>query len=695
MSEIESTNPGEDTEIRQWFKEIDLAEKRDKPWRKTGSSIIARFRNEGRVSNKEDANLDEFNILWANTEVMRPALYAKTPRPDIRRRFSSKEDANRHLVETLERCANFIFDDADIDSRMISAVNDMILPGRGTIRVRYAPTVEEEQVTSEKIAYQDWDWDKLLLGPGSRWEELPWIAFIHELDKGQIEKLSPEFAEKATLDANDEEKTEKDKRDEAQLYKRSTFYEVWDKRTRQVRWIAKAYKDDFVKIEEDPLGLKAFFPVPKPMYCVESTTSLVPIPEFVQYQRLADQLEDVTVRMGRITRALRVRGIYDSTMSELNKLFDAGDNEMIPAEGLSRLIESGGIDKAIWMMPNNDLANVLQILQQYRDSLIQQIYELTGISDILRGASNPHETLGAQEMKANFGSQRLDKKRHETQRFVRDVLRLTLELVAEKFQPQSLKAMTGLPFLMAEEKQQMEMQVQMQQQQAQQQQMQQMQQAQMMGQQPPEAAPPPEVPPEVQYQLSLPTWEDLKAMMTSETMREYIVDIETDSTIQADQQADQDAIASMLQGVSQFGHGVGPLMEVGVLTQDAAKQVLISMFRRYRLGRELEEAIENSVGEEKPDPEAEAQQLEQQKQQAEMQADQQKMQAEQQKMQAEQQIRQEEMAAERERMQLELTQARESHQMEMESIRMKRDEAREKHEYQMREIAAKERGDNT
>ena len=47
------------------------------------------------------------------------------------------------------------------------------------------------------------------------------------------------------------------------------------------------------------------------------------------------------------------------------------------------------------------------MLYQQREQIKAVIYELTGLSDIARGASKASETLGAQQLKSQWGSIRL------------------------------------------------------------------------------------------------------------------------------------------------------------------------------------------------------------------------------------------------------------------------------------------------
>jgi hypothetical protein len=83
-------------------------------------------------------------------------------------------------------------------------------------------------------------------------------------------------------------------------------------------------------------------------------------------------------------------------------------------------------------------------MYQERIRLIQSIYELTGISDIQRGSTDPRETKGAQLLKAQFSSLRLMPRQKKVERFVRDLFRLMAEVIGEVFSPETMTRITGL-----------------------------------------------------------------------------------------------------------------------------------------------------------------------------------------------------------------------------------------------------------
>lgn len=145
-----------------------------------------------------------------------------------------------------------------------------------------------------------------------------------------------------------------------------------------------------------------------------------------------------------LTRALKRRGVYDSTVPELKRLARAGDNEFIPSDKMQQLASKGGLAAAFQTEDISITAGVLLELYKQRDQLIQSIFEVTGISDIMRGQSDADETATAQNIKAQFGSMRLKSRQREVQRWVRDGYRIKAELIVEHFEPQKLAEITGM-----------------------------------------------------------------------------------------------------------------------------------------------------------------------------------------------------------------------------------------------------------
>lgn len=499
--------------VKRWTMELDLSDKAEKDWRADAEAIIAKYR-------PKKSKKNNFNVLWSNTETLRQAIYNTLPKPDVRRRYRDADPVGKVVSDVLERCVEYSMDVYDFDHVLKLDLMDMLLPGRGVSRVKYIPDLEdmesdasqetttsegepaeteepaekcdemcepEQRIVYESVVCEHVQYDDFRMGPGKTWDENPWIAFRHRFSESSgVQKFGDVFKD-VPLDDCADESLEKNSPSIARLFKTGEVWEIWNKDDRQVLWIAKQYKTGPLHAldnpdDEDPLKLDGFWPVPRPLYAIEDATSMLPTPLYQQYEQQAMELDRVSSRINVLTDALKVRGVYNSVMTEISKLQDAGDNTLIAAQNVVALQESGGIEAHIWYMPIEQAANVIQVLIGQREACKAVIYEITGIADIMRGATDAQETLGAQKIKSQWGTQRLKKMQAEFQRYVRDIIRLKAQIIANKFQPETIKQMTGLKLADTDqEKEAIKAQMQA---------FQQYQQSQQQAQQQPQGAPP-------------------------------------------------------------------------------------------------------------------------------------------------------------------------------------------------------------
>tara|TARA_R110002033_G_scaffold165765_2_gene203778 strand:- start:73 stop:2448 length:2376 start_codon:yes stop_codon:yes gene_type:complete len=610
--------------VARWIAELDLSDKVEKNWRERAKDVQERYRDEKTQNERRYSSSNRYNILYSNIQTICPALYNQSPTPDVRRRYRDADPVGKEISEVLERCLSFTMDDCDFDRYMRLAIKDQQICGRGVTRVRYDPVFGEESdemgdpyddLKGEEVKFQHVNWADFRHGPGRTWEEVEWIAFSHLMTRDALrDKFGDKIGDEVELDYTPIGMEDKDGDVVADTFKRATVWEIWCSRQKEVIFISKSMKERPLKTDPDPLQLRGFFPTPRPLYATENTDSLVPVEPFRFYRDQANELDNITRRISGIIAACKVRGIYDSTITEMSNLMDAGENMMVPAQDVLPLMQSGGLDKAIWMWPIEKIAGVLNELYNQREQIKKTIYEITGIADIMRGSTASSETLGAQQLKVQFGTMRLDDMGREIQRYARDLVRITAEIISEHFSPDSIAMMTDIKLPSPEEK------------------MMAQQQAQMMAQQ---QQP---MPPQLEEMLQKPTWDECMQVLRDDKQRSYRVDIETDSTISGDQAMDQKSMTELLTGISTFISNAGPAVEAGYLPLEAAKSLLMSAVRRFRMGREVEDALD-MIGEDENDSGAagdgqqqaqQAQQAQQMEQQAAAQADQMKMQMEQQ-----------------------------------------------------------------
>ena len=72
-------------------------------------------------------------------QTLQPTLYARTPKPDVERRFRDQDPVSRLAATLLERCLAYAVDAFNFDAVMRAVVEDRLLPGRGVARVVYVP----------------------------------------------------------------------------------------------------------------------------------------------------------------------------------------------------------------------------------------------------------------------------------------------------------------------------------------------------------------------------------------------------------------------------------------------------------------------------------------------------------------------------------------------------------------------------
>ena len=128
-----------------WQREIDQADDYERDWRERGNRVVERYRDE-RGTGVSAAVNNRFNILWANTETLRGALFARMAHPDVRRRFSDPNPAARQVAIALERALLYEMDVYDASLPVSAALEDYLLPGRGVVWVVYEPVIVKEKI---------------------------------------------------------------------------------------------------------------------------------------------------------------------------------------------------------------------------------------------------------------------------------------------------------------------------------------------------------------------------------------------------------------------------------------------------------------------------------------------------------------------------------------------------------------------
>lgn len=598
------------SEVQTYLDMFSQYEKEFAKWEGRVEKIVRRYRDDRTTTTAQS----HYNILWANVQTLKSATFSRMPRPDVSRRHKDNDPVARVASMLLERALDFeITHTTDFQHALGACVSDRFLGGRGTSWIRYEPIIEtddlfvsETEIDSDSVSeYLDIEqapvdyvhWRDFGHQSARTWDEVTCVWRKVYMTRKMLRERFPEdkfgnLADRIPLDASPDEPRQKMTEG---VTKRAMIYEVWDKEEKCVYWISKSM-GKILDERDDPLELEEFFPCPQPMYATLTNETLVPVPDFTLYQDQANELDVLTDRIKGLIDALKVRGFYDAANPDLNRLFTEGDNNtLIPVKNYAAFAEKGGLQGAVTFVDLNPIASALNVAYQAMGQVKQQIYDITGISDIIRGASVASETATAQQIKGQYATLRLKTYQDEVARFASQILQIKAQIICQHFQPETIIKIGGAELLS-----------------------------------------------QTDQQLVPQAIELLK----DNPMRTFRVEIATDSMLYADEQQEKQDRVEFMQATGAFIEkaiqGAQQVPELTPLLMDLLKFGV----QGFRVGRTLEGEFDSFADEAK---EKQAQRAAQPPAQPQPTPEMIKAQAEQQKMQMEAQIKQMEMQADAQR----------------------------------------------
>lgn len=566
---------------QKWIERIRASEKREDRWIKDAEQAEAAY-----LCGSDDdilAELPDFNILHSNVETIVPSIFNSTPVPDIRPRHAEKDKLAAFVSEVYERAIATQIDDSRLNAEIEASAQDAFMAGRGVVRIKFDADVEDvpaqtqmvpvgiddmgqpvmhpmeiapatQKVTNERLLFEVVSWRDYREGPAKRWDAVPWVAFRHSLSQQELDQITDKgiSAAYSESDARDDELD-------------ADVWEVWCRDLGKVYFVAND-SCKVLSINDDPLGLAGFFPMAAPVQPITGTGKRVPVCPYRVYKTLAGELDTISKRIRAITKGLKLKGLVASEAADIENFATAEDNTLTIAANMEGIGAIGGLEKAIAWWPIDKAVAVLRELYVAREQVKQAIYEITGISDIIRGQSSAQETATAQQIKTQWGSLRIKKMQRLIERQVRDIFVISAEIIASKFSAETLQKMTGL-----------------------------------------------QIPPEAQAMFEAP-------------LDHYRIDVESDSTVRADMTRNRGEMSEFLRGTAEFFGTMGPLVQQNPAAAGPIAEMYAAFARQFSLGKQAEDAIDQMAQMAKkaaenppPNPQAEAQKAELQMKQQELQ----------------------------------------------------------------------------
>lgn len=593
-----------------WDSRIEKAEKYLSEALEHGKKVYTRYQDKRDSQNLGDSNAKKVNLFYANVNTLKESLFNSLPKPDVSRLHKGdfEDDPARVAALMLQRALHYEVQCAPhFQSAVEHAILDRLVPGIGQVWLRFEMDKDEAgnvQPGTERIFIDTVYWEDFIYAPTRTWEQMPWVGRRLELTKAEVKSRWGEEALQTMDSVSNRSTTDITPKEVTQG--KYCIYEIWSKKDKKVYFISKGAEKP-LEVKDDPLGLDNFFPCPCPLIANPTTTSFLPVTDYHIAQDQYIQLDVLYARMALITTAIKVAGVYDSGSPEIGRMLQGGENMLIPVDNWAMFAERGGAKGMVDWYPVEQCVGVLQALAQQFEAIKAMLYEVTGMSDIMRGASNQYETAAAQEIKSQFASVRMNGYQRDVAEFVSQIMNLMAQMMCNLYSDQKMMQVVG-PLSEADR--------------------------QFL----PQAA----------------------QILRSSAMRMYKVSVDADSLVQADWALEKGQRMELMGYLSQFLQSAVPAIE----SNPQLATLLMSMMKftivGYRGSAEIEGIIDQQImqiaaAQKAQEGQPDEPTPEEQKMQAEMAKMQAEFQLEQQKMRDEMMIKQQES---QNKMELELTQAR-------------------------------------
>lgn len=443
---------------QRWTAEFAYAKEFHRKWQLAGKTVVGKFLMKDVSSNDPyQGGGYNLNLFGINVKTQQDMLYGHVPKVSVDRRYADEKDVVARVAsEMASRILN-----ADIEEHgqtfteiMRSCLQDRLLPGLGCARVRYRMDGDEEakEKTDEGIDDEYVHWMDVLWSPARTWKEVRWIAFRMYKNKSELKAFLGDDASKIKIDSipfNSKNPMESLSSKTSTFWNKCELWEIWSKEFQHVFWYIDGFPE-ILKWVEDPLELEGFFPCP-PMFVANLTTmQYCPKSDYSFAEALYREIDELEERISLLTKAVKVVGVYDKKAGpDIGRLVnETAENHLIPVDAWAVFQERGGIKGSIEFLPIDQVVMAIEKLQAQQQSRIQQLYEVTGMSDIMRGVADQRTQVGTQQLKARFASVRIQAVQDEFTRFATDMQKLRLEIIANFYDPETIIRRANMVFSM-------------------------------------------------------------------------------------------------------------------------------------------------------------------------------------------------------------------------------------------------------
>lgn len=462
---------------RWWKSQITQADRRYEKFIKSAEESIKVFNGIKEIETLKDAPR-RLNVWWYCVNTLLPAYYSSTPKAEVNLRKRAGGLSYELGSVILERNTQYSMDcHFSFDKVGYNAALQFLLTGQAVLWARYAPkfekvfqeiavirdpsgaliqgdgtpyegdtegfteasngilisSVEVEQKVDEKAILEVVQFSDYRCSDARNEAEVEWQARRAFLDRDQATSLfGEEKADKLNYDSIPESNKKDASRQDEKFEGKAEIWEIWCEATNKVYWIQTNYEDILIEETEPPIKFEGFYPC-SVIRQTQDPNSVIPVSDYSHVKDQILEVERLTTRIHALTQAVRPNFLYDAAMGDyLEQLFQ-DDLKGIGVTGWTANKGRGGLQGGMEFLPVEQFVNVLNTLQQNRQSALQQLYETLKVSDLLRGTSEQYKSATANRLESAWSSLGLIVRQNMFCKFISDAIMHLGTIIAEQF----------------------------------------------------------------------------------------------------------------------------------------------------------------------------------------------------------------------------------------------------------------------
>lgn len=491
--------------VQFWRKWITGAKKAAKHTWEDTKEANREYDNGRRTSEETERDETEeyartFPLYWSVCETVAAAYYARQPKVICRREFDINDGVALTASLIAERLSIYNMKNTGFDSTMHAAVMELLHGSKScTQLIAKEDSVEVDQqvpvipqgdlfvdqagnaytdviagannqffanikskVLVKKVGVKPVIYNEILHTPEAKCQEdITEIALHFEMDAGEAEERFGRNEDGSKREINLQFKSNTSYHDEDSDRDRADIpgrylegWEIWDYKTKTVRWIDSQGCEEFLDEKPDLFQLAKFFPITKFVLTNKPTSNLYPRNNYSRLRPILNQLHDLYARKFRLIDGIRRRCLVDGSEPELIDALNSLDStEYIACKNLQTMLEKGGISNLVLFVPVQELVQAISEINSIVEEFKTTVYEIWGVPDILRSVSDPQEALGTQQIKYSAAHDRFKITKIAVQEMVRESIEMMLDLSVKIMPPEQIAEIVGLQFMGPEHQQ--------------------------------------------------------------------------------------------------------------------------------------------------------------------------------------------------------------------------------------------------